>query len=47
MQGFVPVLQCVLSKKYLMPGLSLNTGAGVAAPQSIGKLVPLIEAGIR
>jgi len=47
MQGFVPVLQCVLSKKYLMPGLALNTGAGVVTPKSIDKLIPLIEAGIR
>lgn len=47
LQGFVPVLQCVLSKKYLMPGLSLNTGAGVVTPKSIDKLIPLIEAGIR
>jgi simple sugar transport system substrate-binding protein len=47
LQGFMPVLQCVLSKKYLMPGLSLNTGAGVVTPKTIDKLVPLIEAGIR
>jgi simple sugar transport system substrate-binding protein len=47
LQGFVPVLQCVLAKKYLMPGLSLNTGAGVVTPKSIDKLIPLIEAGIR
>jgi simple sugar transport system substrate-binding protein len=47
LQGFMPVLQCVLSKKYLMPGLSLNTGAGVVTPRSIDKLIPLIEAGIR
>jgi simple sugar transport system substrate-binding protein len=47
LQGFVPVLQCVLSKKYLMPGLALNTGAGVVTPKSIDKLIPLIEAGIR
>jgi simple sugar transport system substrate-binding protein len=47
LQGFMPVLQCVLSKKYLMPGLSLNTGAGVVTPKTIDKLIPLIEAGIR
>jgi len=47
LQGFMPVLQCVLSKKYLMPGLSLNTGAGVVTPKSIDKLIPLIETGIR
>lgn len=47
LQGFMPVLQCVLTKAYKMPGLSLNTGAGVVTPESIGELVPLIEAGIR
>ncbi len=47
LQGFMPVLQCVLTAKYKMPGLNLNTGAGVVTPQSIDALVPLIEAGIR
>lgn len=47
LQGFMPVLQCVLTKSYKMPGLALNTGAGVVTPQTIGELVPLIEAGIR
>jgi simple sugar transport system substrate-binding protein len=47
LQGFVPVLQCVLTAKYKMPGLSLNTGAGVVTPQTIDALVPLIDAGIR
>lgn len=47
LQGFMPVLQCVMSAKYKMPGLALNTGAGVITPQTIGGLVPLIEAGIR
>jgi simple sugar transport system substrate-binding protein len=47
LQGFMPVLQCVMTAKYKMPGLSLNTGAGVVTPQTIGGLVPLIDAGIR
>src|SRR5271156_7215997 len=47
LQGFMPVLQCVISAKYKMPGLSLNTGAGVITPKTIGALVPLIDAGIR
>lgn len=47
MQGFMPVLQCVLTAKYKMPGLSLNTGAGVVTPETIGPLIPLIEAGYR
>jgi len=47
MQGYFPVLQCVLTAKYKMPGLSLNTGAGVVTPQTIGALTQLIDAGIR
>lgn len=47
LQGFMPVLQCVLTAKYKMPGLNLNTGAGVITPDTIDALVPLIEAGIR
>jgi simple sugar transport system substrate-binding protein len=47
LQGFMPVLQCVLTKKYKMPGLSLNTGAGTVTPDTIDDLVDLIDAGIR
>lgn len=47
LQGFMPVLQCVLTAKYKMPGLSLNTGAGVVTPKTIEPLIPLIDAGIR
>jgi simple sugar transport system substrate-binding protein len=47
LQGFFPVVQCVMSAKYKMPGLALNTGAGVVTPQTIGGLVPLIDGGIR
>lgn len=47
LQGFLPVVQCVLSKKYGFTGLSINTGAGVVTPETIERLVPLIEAGIR
>jgi simple sugar transport system substrate-binding protein len=47
LQGFMPVVQCVMSAKYKMPGLSLNTGAGVVTPETIGELVELIDSGIR
>ncbi|MCB1494887.1 MAG: substrate-binding domain-containing protein [Bauldia sp.] len=47
LQGFMPVVQCVMSKKYKMPGLSLNTGAGTVTPDTIGGLVDLIDEGIR
>jgi simple sugar transport system substrate-binding protein len=47
LQGFMPVVQCVMTAKYKMPGLSLNTGAGVVTPDTIDDLVELIDAGIR
>lgn len=47
LQGFLPVLQCVISSKYLMPGLSINTGAGAVTSATIRELTPLIDAGIR
>ncbi len=47
LQGFFPVVQCVMTAKYKMPGLDLNTGAGAVTPQTIGGLVDLIDKGIR
>ena len=47
LQGFLPVLQCVMTAKYKMPGLSLNTGAGTVTPETIDSLVELIDKGIR
>jgi len=47
LQGFMPVVQCVMTAKYNMPGLSLNTGAGTVTPETIDSLVELIDAGIR
>jgi simple sugar transport system substrate-binding protein len=47
MQGFMPVVQCLVSAKYKMPGLSLNTGAGTVTHDSVGDLTKLIDAGIR
>ena len=47
LQGFLPVAQCALSKKYGFAGLNINTGAGVVTPKTIGALAPLIEKGIR
>ena len=47
LQGFLPVMQCVLSANYGFAGLAINTGAGVVTPDTIGRLIPLIERGIR
>jgi simple sugar transport system substrate-binding protein len=37
----------VLTVKYKMPGLNLNTGAGAVTPKTIDALVGLIDKGIR
>jgi simple sugar transport system substrate-binding protein len=47
MQGFMPVVQCLISAKFKMPGLDLNTGAGTVTHDSVGDLTKLIDAGIR
>ncbi|HET9594786.1 MAG TPA: substrate-binding domain-containing protein [Anaeromyxobacteraceae bacterium] len=47
LQGFLPVVQCVLSKRYGFAGMSTNTGAGVVTSKTINQLVPLIQKGIR
>ena len=47
LQGFLPVLQCVMTAKYKMPGLSINTGAGAVTADTIDALTPLIDAGVR
>ncbi len=47
LQGFLPVLQCVLSAKYHFHGLDINTAAGVETKASLLPLVPLIKRGIR
>ena len=47
LQGYLPVMQIVWTKRYLMPGLHFDTGVGTATPQNIGALKPLIDKGIR
>ena len=47
LQGYVPVLQCVLTAKYKMPGISINTGAGVVTSKTIDQLTDLIDKGFR
>ncbi|MEZ5666144.1 MAG: substrate-binding domain-containing protein [Alphaproteobacteria bacterium] len=47
LQGFLPVLQCVLSVKYHMGGMTTNTAAGTLSPKNVEMLMPLIEQGIR
>jgi simple sugar transport system substrate-binding protein len=47
LQGFLPVVQCVLSSTYAIPGLDIDTGIGLVTPSNIDQLIPEIEAGIR
>jgi simple sugar transport system substrate-binding protein len=47
LQGYIPVLQCVLSAKYKMPGIAVNTGAGVVTSKTIDELTDLIDKGYR
>ncbi len=47
LQGFLPVVQCVLSSTYAIPGLDVDTGIGLVTPDNIEQLIPEIEAGIR
>ena len=47
LQGFMPVVQCVLSSTYAIPGLDIDTGIGLVTPANVDKILPEIEAGIR
>lgn len=47
LQGFLPVVQCVLSSTYAIPGLDIDTGIGLVTPGNLEKMLPEIEAGIR
>lgn len=47
LQGFMPVAQIYFTHKYLIPGLSVNTGVGTVTPDNIDTIAPLIEQGFR
>ena len=47
LQGYLPVLQVVLTKRYLIPGLHIDTGVGTVTPQNVGAIKSLIDQGIR
>jgi simple sugar transport system substrate-binding protein len=47
LQGYLPILQICLAKKYSFSGLTIDTGAGFADKSNIDILAPLVEKGIR
>ena len=47
LQGYMPVMQVVWTKRYLIPGLHINTGVGTVTPQNVASIKPLIKEGIR
>jgi simple sugar transport system substrate-binding protein len=47
LQGWDPVMQIWLTKKYLIPGLHQDTGVGLVTPANVDKIAPLIQQGYR
>jgi simple sugar transport system substrate-binding protein len=47
LQGYMPVMQIVWTKRYLIPGLHVDTGVGTVTPQNVASIEPLIKKGIR
>jgi simple sugar transport system substrate-binding protein len=47
LQGYMPVLQCWLTKTDKMPGLHIDTGVGEVTPKNLAELKPLIDKGTR
>jgi simple sugar transport system substrate-binding protein len=46
LQGFLPVMQCVLTKKFGLEGMNNNTAAGTDSGAMVEKMLPLIKKGI-
>ena len=47
LQGYMPILQLCLAVKYKIPGLYIDTGAGVVTADDYAGLEGLVEQGIR
>jgi len=47
LQGFYPVMQCWLTKKFYYPGMHLDTGVGTVNTGNVNLIAPLIEQGLR
>jgi len=47
LQGYFPIVQIYMTKNFMIPGLTINTGVGTVTPENIAEIEPLIEQGIR
>jgi simple sugar transport system substrate-binding protein len=47
LQGYLPIAQICLTKKYLFSGLHIDTGSGFASQDNVEVLAPLVEQQIR
>ena len=47
LQGYLPVLQLVLSKRFGFAGLNINTGSVFVTQDNFEFIAPLAEKGIR
>ncbi|GAB4112713.1 MAG: substrate-binding domain-containing protein [Candidatus Caldatribacteriota bacterium] len=47
LQGFLPIMQIYLTKKYGFSGLHIDTGGGLISKENIDIVAPLAEKGIR
>jgi simple sugar transport system substrate-binding protein len=47
LQGYLPIVQVCLTKKYLFSGLHIDTGSGFASKDNVEELAPLAEQQIR
>ena len=47
LQGFIPLEQIYMTKNFLIPGLTVNTGVGTFTPQNLPLIAPLIDKGVR
>lgn len=47
LQGYLPIVQICLTKKYQFSGLHIDTGSGFAHKDNVEALAPLVEAQIR
>jgi len=47
LQGYLPILQICLAKKYNFSGLHIDTGAGFANADNVEVLAALVEQGVR